>query len=100
MTSTPVLQIAELCKTFTLHAQGGARIPVLDGVNLTVYPGECVMLDGPSGSGKSTLLRSIYTPTTSRKLDRFAYGIARRGWIWCGLRHSASCKCDSALWDM
>ncbi len=60
MALAPVLEIVDLCKTFTLHAQGGARIPVLDRVNLTVYPGECVMLDGPSGSGKSTLLRSIY----------------------------------------
>ncbi|ETW96158.1 MAG: phosphonate ABC transporter ATP-binding protein [Candidatus Entotheonella factor] len=60
MASEPVLQITNLCKTFTLHAQGGTRIPVLDRVNLTVSPGECVMLDGPSGSGKSTLLRSIY----------------------------------------
>lgn len=60
MASDPVLHITGLSKTFTLHGQGGIRIPVLDGVNLAVSPGECVMLNGPSGSGKSTLLRSIY----------------------------------------
>jgi alpha-D-ribose 1-methylphosphonate 5-triphosphate synthase subunit PhnL len=47
-------------KTFTLHAQGGRRLPVLRGVGLTVYPGECVALTDPSGAGKSTLLRVIY----------------------------------------
>ncbi|MBY6241509.1 phosphonate C-P lyase system protein PhnL [Methylosinus sp. Sm6] len=49
-----------LSKTFTLHTQGGARLPVFENIGLTVHAGECVCLDGPSGSGKSTLLRSLY----------------------------------------
>jgi alpha-D-ribose 1-methylphosphonate 5-triphosphate synthase subunit PhnL len=47
-------------KTFTLHTQGGAVIPALRGVSLTVRAGECVALSGPSGAGKSTLMRMIY----------------------------------------
>jgi len=31
--------------------------PVLDGADLTVGPGEVVMVRGPNGSGKTTLLR-------------------------------------------
>jgi putative ABC transport system ATP-binding protein len=41
------------------YAQGGRPIRALDGVELTVVPGEFVSIVGPSGSGKSTMLHLI-----------------------------------------
>ena len=40
-------------KSFTLHNQGGIKLPVLNNASLEVKAGE-------SGSGKSTLMKSLY----------------------------------------
>ncbi len=50
------LSLSDVGRTFE-----GANGPVvaLEGVNLTIAPGEFVSLVGPSGCGKSTLLRAI-----------------------------------------
>jgi len=55
-----MIRIENLGKSFTLHNQGAAVIPVMEGAELTVAPGECVALTGASGAGKSTLMRMIY----------------------------------------
>ncbi|MBE9044182.1 phosphonate C-P lyase system protein PhnL [Pleurocapsales cyanobacterium LEGE 10410] len=47
-------------KRFTLHNQGGIKLPVLSDVSLEVKTEECVALTGVSGSGKSTLMKSLY----------------------------------------
>lgn len=55
-----MIEISDLSKTFTLHNQGGAVIPVMQGAALRVVRGECVGLVGASGAGKSTLMRMIW----------------------------------------
>jgi alpha-D-ribose 1-methylphosphonate 5-triphosphate synthase subunit PhnL len=56
----PTLSVRGLRKSFTLHLQGGVTIPVLDGLDLDLRPGECLVPVGPSGAGKSTLLKLLY----------------------------------------
>ena len=55
-----MIEIRDLCKSFTLHNQGAAVIPVMSGAALSVAPGECVGLIGASGAGKSTLMRMVW----------------------------------------
>ncbi len=51
-----VVKLTGLTRSFE---QGGVRIDVLRGVDMTVRSGEIVALLGPSGSGKSTMLQAI-----------------------------------------
>lgn len=69
----PMLVADAVSKTFQLHNQGGARLPVLTRVSLSVKPGEAVVLAGQSGVGKSTFLRMLYgnyRPSEGRVLIR------------------------------
>ncbi|MGW0604292.1 ABC transporter ATP-binding protein [Streptomyces sp. NPDC002640] len=53
--TTPLLEVDGL----SVAADAGARAVVVDGVSLTVAPGECVGVVGESGSGKSLTVRAV-----------------------------------------
>ncbi|MFF0221264.1 amino acid ABC transporter ATP-binding protein [Streptomyces sp. NPDC004629] len=55
---TPAEQAPVALEVHNVHKWYGAH-RVLDGIDLTVRPGEVTVVIGPSGSGKSTLLRVI-----------------------------------------
>ena len=66
---TPAVQITGLGKTYP-----GAKTSALEGVSLSVQPGEIVVLLGLSGSGKSTLLRHVNGLETPSKGDVLSLG--------------------------
>jgi len=77
---TPALEIAHLRKHYRM---GHTVVRALDGVSLTVPPGQFLGLLGTSGSGKSTLLNLIAgldSPTdgTLRVLDRDLAAMSRQ----------------------
>jgi alpha-D-ribose 1-methylphosphonate 5-triphosphate synthase subunit PhnL len=57
---TAMIEIVNAEKTFTMHLQGGVRLPVVHGVSFQVNAGECIVLSGPSGAGKSSILKMMF----------------------------------------
>jgi alpha-D-ribose 1-methylphosphonate 5-triphosphate synthase subunit PhnL len=55
-----VIDLVDVKKSFTMHLQGGLRLPVVAGVTFSARAGECVALAGPSGIGKSSILKMIF----------------------------------------
>jgi alpha-D-ribose 1-methylphosphonate 5-triphosphate synthase subunit PhnL len=60
MNHMALLHVDDVTKTFTLHLQGGKRLPVLSGLTFDLHAGECLVLGGPSGAGKSSVLKMVY----------------------------------------
>ena len=54
--AAPVIQLQDVRKEYVV---GESHIHALDGVSLTVSPGEFVCISGRSGSGKSTMLNML-----------------------------------------
>ena len=64
----PLLELSKVHRTFT---QGPREVRALRGVDLSVAPGDRLVVMGPSGSGKSTLLH------VAAGLDRPSQGTVR-----------------------
>jgi alpha-D-ribose 1-methylphosphonate 5-triphosphate synthase subunit PhnL len=71
-----MVEISNAEKTFTMHLQGGVRLPVVRGVTFAVDAGECVVLSGPSGIGKSSILKMIFG---NYRCDGGSIGVRHRG---------------------
>jgi len=58
----------------------GRRRPVLDSFDLTIEPGERVLLAGPNGAGKSTLLRAIAGVLLTADVGDLSGAVQVNGW--------------------
>nr|WP_309484707.1 ATP-binding cassette domain-containing protein [Candidatus Pantoea persica] len=64
------------------YAQGGralSRADRIDGLDLTLVPGDMVALIAPNGAGKSTLLRLLtgFVSAGQRRMSNVGWGIGR-----------------------
>jgi alpha-D-ribose 1-methylphosphonate 5-triphosphate synthase subunit PhnL len=73
---TAMIEILRAEKSFTMHLQGGVKLPVVRGVSFDVSAGECVVLSGPSGAGKSSILKMIFG---NYRCDGGRIGISHEG---------------------
>ncbi|MEL6399174.1 MAG: ABC transporter ATP-binding protein [Cyanobacteria bacterium J06607_6] len=70
----PLVDLRGIVKTFGTNR-------VLDGLDLTMYPGEAIAIIGPSGTGKSTILRIIAGLLAPDNGDIYIAGQQRLGLI-------------------
>ncbi len=72
MNQQPVVEARNLTKYYN-------GVKAVDGVDLTIYPGELVGILGPNGAGKSTTIRMLYGyfPPTRGELKVLGYKVSQ-----------------------
>ena len=71
---SPLIELKGISKKFGDKA-------ILDGVDLTIYEGEALVIIGPSGTGKSTILRIIAGLLAPDRGEIYVKGQRREGLI-------------------
>jgi putative ABC transport system ATP-binding protein len=56
MADKPLIELRDVWK---IYSMGDAKVEALRGLNVKIYPGEFVAIQGPSGSGKSTAMNMV-----------------------------------------
>ncbi|HMS76294.1 ABC transporter ATP-binding protein [Gordonia sp. (in: high G+C Gram-positive bacteria)] len=76
MINTPAIALTDLRKSF--RGPGDATITAVDGIGLTIAPGEVVAFLGPNGAGKTTTLDMVLGLTTPDSGTVRIYGTSPR----------------------
>jgi putative ABC transport system ATP-binding protein len=81
VTGAPTQPIATLRGVTKTYGEGEAQVHALRGVDLSLYPGEVVVVLGPSGSGKTTMLNVLggIESATSGEVHVGGVALAGRG---------------------
>lgn len=74
----PLLELRQVSKSYR-EPSGGAAVPVLKDVNMTIEAGESLAITGPSGCGKSTLLNILGTLDEPDSGELLFNGTATKG---------------------
>ena len=97
-TSTPAaIELRGLVKTFAIP--GGELVRAVDGVGLTISPGEVVAVLGPNGAGKTTTLDMVLGLTTPSAGTVAVFGAEPRRAVMAG-RVSAVLQTGGLLRDI
>ena len=66
--------IASLAGVTKIYGAGETQVTALEDADLSIYPGEILLIEGPSGSGKTTLISILGLLLTPTRGDVFVRG--------------------------
>jgi ABC-2 type transport system ATP-binding protein len=93
----PAIELLRVAKTF--RTPGGERVRAVDGIDLTIRPGEVVAFLGPNGAGKTTTLDMVLGLTAPSEGKAEVFGQPPRRAVNAG-RVSAVLQTGGLLHDL